>query len=203
MLDKKSFEEWNKRASKQIDRYRNEEQKRKDKFNRMKFKTNFGIFIIIAIPAVFLIWNGFSNQITTIKSCNAISTKKMIAKYSERDFELEMDYWSEDASDIYVVNSINGELNDIRNHKNVEKLAYMSTLGFYSSETPSVYSDYEVENNFDNFEESKEYSATVHFYNGMKTSDSIANYNKCLDYQLNQKDIKITMFYNKISSINY
>jgi hypothetical protein len=91
----------------------------------------------------------------------------------------------------------------MKNHKYVEKVAYVSNLGFYSSKTPSVYSDYEVENNFDNFEESKEYSATVHFYNGMKTSDSISNYNQCLDYQLNQTEIKLTMFYNKISNINY
>jgi hypothetical protein len=91
VISKEEFEKWNKRANKNINKQIKQRAEEQKIMKRKSLKADFFIFMIIATPILLLIWNGFSQQITTIKSCNAISTKKMMANYSERDSDFEMD----------------------------------------------------------------------------------------------------------------
>lgn len=109
---------------------------------------------VVALIAIFL---GFGKEMARIDQCYATAEKWVTAEYSETsmqmDFDgnmyLDTDYWSEYASPIYHVATINGT-DIISSHKGVP--VTLMKRGYYSPPMPKVDGNYNTGSTFDGYD---------------------------------------------------
>ena len=135
----------------------------------------------IAIGAAttgLFIYFGFDYKLDRILSCHASVTKYVTAEYSETTLgfegQLETDYWSDPASEVYRVSFSNGGA-PTTSHD----MELTGTGNLYYPPMPAPYKDYSRVG-FDGFQQHTKTSLEV-YIQGSSFSEPLSKYPECVD----------------------
>lgn len=119
--------------------------------------TPVGISIFGA--ACFSVYLGLDSKIYQINECEAYIERFIVAEYSELDFEMEMDYWTEPASETYIVATVNGE----KVYQSHKFKPFKSSFNIWYPPFPPKDESAAFESGFDNFssKEGKQLKVTL------------------------------------------
>lgn len=157
-----------------------------------QFKTQIIVGTSVLLTC-FLVWFGYGASVNTITKCEAVSTTRTIAEFSEyscgMDFEgntsCDTDYWDEPASEVWTVRLINGQIHNPNDRP----------YKIINSELPHVsfapvWQEMKGETDFDNFSQRRKSKYYIYFDDGDYVEDPFSVHSYCMVNINNEIPIK-------------
>ncbi len=134
------------------------------------------------IFAVGFVWMGYGVEGLEIESCYAKSKKYITAEYSDTTVGVDMegnvytdtDYWSEPASDVWIVHTHNGNIDDTGYPFDISN-------GLAVVQYPPHDKSMSRDSYFDNFSQHSRNTYTTYFKDGTYTNDGFHVHDRCME----------------------
>ena len=172
--------------------------------NEIKKSKIKGLIILGAISAIiFSVWYGFNTEQHKIVQCKAVTSKWVSAEYSDTTVGLDMegnlttdtDYWSEPASDVFTIYTVDGVIQptDLQYSVQYGDIAvpiYPSRLEIMSKNV-----------DFDNFQNHESNQYYVFFEDGDYATHGLSVHPTCMERMKFEKLVTVNVWYGIKRSI--